>query len=124
MIDVSVLENEFHAAQEAVQHQGDVVRALKARAKDGEVERVSLTALLLHKLRRGAASPHAAPPTHELIVGPCQICPARRAAAAGPPSLRDVQREGPPPQPPPTTAAAAPGPLPCAAAALLAVAHA
>lgn len=46
MIDVSVLENEFHAAQEAVQHQGDVVRALKARAKDGEVERVSVAALV------------------------------------------------------------------------------
>lgn len=40
MIDVKVLEDAFHAAQEAVQRQGDVVRSLKAQAKDGHVERV------------------------------------------------------------------------------------
>lgn len=40
MIDVSVLENEFHAAQEAVTRQGDVVRSLKAAVKDGKAEKV------------------------------------------------------------------------------------
>ena len=40
MIDVKVLEDEFHAAQEAVARQGDVVRSLKAQAKDGHVDRV------------------------------------------------------------------------------------
>lgn len=41
MIDVSVLETEFHAAQEAVTRQGDVVRSLKAAVKDGKAEKVS-----------------------------------------------------------------------------------
>ncbi len=40
MIDVSVLENEFHAAQEAVTRQGDVVRSLKAAVKDGKADKV------------------------------------------------------------------------------------
>ncbi|KAI7843806.1 hypothetical protein COHA_002704 [Chlorella ohadii] len=39
MIDPKVLEDEFHAAQEAVARQGDVVRSLKAQAKEGHVER-------------------------------------------------------------------------------------
>ncbi|KAL4457919.1 hypothetical protein ABPG75_012784 [Micractinium tetrahymenae] len=39
MIDASVLETEFHAAQEAVTRQGDVVRSLKAAVKDGKAEK-------------------------------------------------------------------------------------
>lgn len=41
IVDTAVLETEFHTAQEAVQHQGDSVRALKAQLKDGSVQRVS-----------------------------------------------------------------------------------
>ena len=44
MIDVQVLENAFHAAVEAARVAGDEVRALKAKAKDGHVERVRVLA--------------------------------------------------------------------------------
>lgn len=35
-----MLEKDFHLAQEAVAHQGDTVRALKAAVKDGKAEKV------------------------------------------------------------------------------------
>ena len=41
LVDVSVLEADFHASQEAVARQGDHVRALKAEMKYGKVDRVS-----------------------------------------------------------------------------------
>jgi len=39
-MDASVLEREFLLAQDAVSHQGDTVRALKAAAKDGNADKV------------------------------------------------------------------------------------
>ncbi|PSC72809.1 Glycyl-tRNA synthetase family [Micractinium conductrix] len=41
-MDVSVLERDFHLAQEAVAHQGDTVRSLKAAAKDGNADRAAV----------------------------------------------------------------------------------
>ena len=46
-MSTETLEAEYLAAQEAVGHQADTVRSLKASLKDGKVERVS------HALRSG-----------------------------------------------------------------------